>query len=86
MGRKTGHRLSAESKKRISEGMKRHHAKRDGKQQNYCKVFPEDRATIMELYNDGKIPVREIAAMYNISEKHLFTIINLLQEEGENDQ
>lgn len=85
MGRKTGHRLSDESRRKISEGMKRHHALRNGDQENYCKVFPEDRATIMELYKAAKIPVREIAAMYHISEKHLYTIINLLKEE-ENDK
>jgi len=79
MSRRIGHRLSEESKKKISEGMKRHHANK-GKQENYSKVQPDDRLDILKLYEQATIPVATLARMYNISEKHLFSIINMLKE------
>ena len=81
MTKKIGSRLTAQQKKNISDGMKKHHAKRKEEgAENHYKVFPEDRLDIVELYNQGVVPVDTIASMYNISEKHLFSIINMLKE------
>lgn len=69
VGRPLGYRMSKESRGKVSESMRKHHAKR-GKD-----ITSAERQAIIELYNARTMRVSDIAEDFGISVMHLNRIV-----------
>lgn len=89
-GRPRGHRLSAETKKQISESKKGFKHDEETKQQireSVQKHWDKARAVrfknMFELYEEGEMRVEDIAKMFHTTPKTLYKLIRERENENE---